>query len=46
MLRDCRENVNREPIGVRHVRGREIDAAFHQVRNESHVARQAIELDN
>ena len=38
------EDVNREPVGLREVHRLELDAAFHKVRDEGHVAGKPVQL--
>ena len=44
MLGNGRQNVNRQPVRHRHIGRDELDAAFHQVRDERDVACKPIEL--
>ena len=44
VLGDGRQDVDREAVRLREVDGVKLDACFHQVRDEGHVARQAIQL--
>src|SRR5271157_1814313 len=43
-LGDGRENMQRERSGLRNVTGDEVDARFHQARQEMNVAAESIEL--
>jgi hypothetical protein len=38
--------VNGEPVSLRHVHGNEFHIAFHEVRNEGHVAGQPVKARN
>ncbi len=44
MLGDSRENMHRQPVRHRHVGRGELDAAFHQGRDERDIARQPVQL--
>ncbi|AIT07357.1 hypothetical protein MC45_14345 [Sphingomonas taxi] len=44
MLSNRRQQVQRQPVGMRHVAGDELHAAVHQVRDEGDIARQPIKL--
>src|SRR5947207_2470370 len=44
MLRNSREDMDRQPVRVRIVDRDELDARVHQRRNEREIARQAIQL--
>ena len=43
MLGDGREDVNGQSVRGRHIDGHEVDAAFHQIRDEGDVAGQPVE---
>ena len=41
-LRDCRKDVNREPVRLREIDGNEIDIRFHQAGDEVNVPCQPV----
>ncbi len=46
MLSNRRQQVQRQPVRMRHIAGHELDAAIHQVSGERHVAGQSVKLGN
>jgi hypothetical protein len=44
VLGNGRQDVNRQSVCLREVDGMKLDAAVHQVRDERHVAGEAVEL--
>jgi hypothetical protein len=46
VLGNCRHDVNREPVGLGKINGLELDLRLHQVRKESDVSSQTVELGN
>ena len=44
MLGDGGQDMQREPVGLRHVAAEQLDAAFQQPGDESDVARQPVEF--
>jgi hypothetical protein len=44
MLRECRQDVNGQPVGLTEIDGNEVDLRFHESRDEVNVPSEPVQL--